>query len=492
MKRIGSLFLALSLSPLAAQAANISPRTLAEAEQYDAEHLQEYHQEKYQLTDPAGDYALLRRSQLVPNRIFLALGGKQREKKVIVDTDEDYEGGEPELEKKDVRAGKSDIELLQAYCERQPREAALFKSVFGAMGIRDEEQLRKLSVAIENIGKPIQGRENPLLREGFKRMFAQVINEERENGIEPAFGTPHEWSKEFLDKYRETSTMLASSKLLMALAVGDTNRYMRTDQEADLYRWMVGHPESSLTIPEVFRKSYQLNKGDIYKTLLTIENVLSHQRNNPRRENLPLTQRLKPITSGHEYSQDRYGSWYHLFGIMLYGYVEGGTKAHVIGRIEALGSKILSPGVLKTQKTRINKTGGLLGGDLADMVRERSFTTIKSDARYLDEASYLNRTEDFRDRINVALSPDTEVMLDRQPERSFLNIRNRKKDLRNCTVEVMPSIGLGFDSSLKETSPAAEIGKDGTMIQIFTPNVQKVRGFITCEGEAEPLVFESN
>ena len=114
----------------------------------------------------------------------------------------------------------------------------------------------------------------------------------------------------------------------------------------DLYNWMVAQTEGSLELVDVFRKSYRLNNGDIYKTLMTIENVLAHQWHNPKRESLTINSRLKPITSGHEYGEDKFGTWYHLFEIMLYGYVEGGVRAHIIGRVEALGSKMLSPGVI--------------------------------------------------------------------------------------------------------------------------------------------------
>lgn len=489
-----SLFVIFNCSSLRSEI--IAPRTLKDAEKYTPLQLQSYHQTEYKLIDPAGDYALLVRSQLVPKRIFKSLTGRDNEKEDDLSTSnlEDYENNltvsKAEVSPKSKSLGPQ--EKMEDYCHRHPDEASIFKQIDSSFGMETSKNMQKLLTLIQNIERPIQGRDNPLIRDGFSKMFAQVITEERENGIQPSYGTPHEWSQEFLDKYRSTSTMLASSKLLMALAVGDTNRYMQTDKEGDLFTWIIAQAEGSLGIADVFRESYRLNKGDIYKTLMTIENVMAHQWHNPNRENLALTNRLKPITSGHEYAQDKFGTWYHLFGIMLYGYVEGGVKAHVIGRVEALGSKMLSPGVDKTQKAWMNKQGGLIGGDLADMVKNKTYLKYKSDPSNLSETAYLNTAEDFHDRIAVPLDPNLKSSLEKVEDRTYVYIKNtNERELKNCKVEMIPDMGTGFDSRNKDIRQNVTIGSSSSTLTFFTPNVQRIRGFVKCEGQDETLVFES-
>ncbi|MCM2323650.1 MAG: hypothetical protein NDJ90_10360, partial [Oligoflexia bacterium] len=455
------------------------------------EELQGYRQASYQLVDPAGDYALLRRSQLVPERIVRYLTGVKDKtpRKVDLDHGEDYEATTPE--ERPAPPPLSSEEAFAGYLERNPSLASIFRPVTGGTLPQTDDDKRKMIAALENAGRPIHGRESPIRREGFVRMFAQIILEETANGIQPSYGTPHEWSEEFLAKYRETSMMLASSKVLMALAVGDTNRFMRTDREAQLYKWMIAHPDRTLTLPEVFRQSYRLNMGDMYLTLLTIENVLAHQWRNGQREKLPLTHRLRAITSGHEDSRDRFGTWYHLIGIMLYGYVEGAFKGEAIGRIESLGSFMLTPKNNQYQKRLINRDGGLVGGDLAQLIRTRAYLNHRSDPAHLEEVSYLNRAEDFRDRISVPLSGELQATLHRDIERGFVSLRDTRRELRDCVVELMPDLGRGFEAPLKDVARRVPIGADENTLTVFSPGVRAVRGFVSCEGLGETLVFEA-
>lgn len=493
MKRSLFFFVALSASALlfesSVKAVTISPKTLQEAEAYSAEDLQEFRESGYQLSDPASDYALLQRAELVPARIIKTLTNTQQEIEPI-NQDEDYEDTHLEPLPADQPLGSSSG--FTEYCLQNSSAAGLFAPVRDSAGMDSEEQMQRLLAGIDNIGKSIQGKQNPIRRDGFSKMFAEVMKEEEKNGIEPSYGQPHEWSKEFLDKYGHTSPMLVSSKLLMALAVGDTSRYMRTDKEGDLYKWMVSQPDSSLTIPEVFRQSYRLNSGDVYKTLLTIENVMAHQWRNPNRDDLPLTHRLKPITNGHEYAGDRFGTWYHFFGIMLYGYVEGGVKAGLIGRIEALGSFILTPSEVKTQKAHMNKQGGLVGDDLAKLVKTKSYETLETDSSSLAEGSYLDHTEDFRDRIKVVLSSEIKASLQRDEDRGTVLIRDTKRSLRDCKVEVMPdSTGWGFDASDKTVTEHVDLGSQFNYVPVFNRDLRAVRGFISCPDMPETLVFEA-
>jgi hypothetical protein len=491
-----SLILAF-VTPVGAE--TISPQTLLEAEKYTPIELQSYKQKNYKLDDPAGDFALLKRSELVPKRIMKDLLGKDRDPKDKAPVhEEDYMSEEvlvlaPGSEKSEEPVKKDALERLVDYCKKNSSQAPIFSDLYESLGQDGPDTLEKFIIGLQNVEKPIQGRNNPINREGFSKMFAQVISEEKQNGIEPSYGTPHKWSKEFLAKHGKSSPMLATSKLLMALAVGETNRYMKTDKEAELYKWMTSQKDDSLEVSDVFRESYKMNKGDIYKTLLTIENVMAHQWHNPKREKLPFIKKLKPITSGLQYEQDKFGTWYHLFGIMLYGYVEGGNRAHVIGRVEALGSIILSPTVNKTQKGWMNKQGGLVGGDLSKMVKEKTFTKHDSNKEYLKESSYLNKDEDFRDRIDVPLdSHIVATLATTENDRTFIDIRDQKsRNLKKCTVDFYPNYGKGFDSRIKRTQNDLDLSANGVSLPMFNSSIKKVRGFISCGDSKETLVFET-
>lgn len=433
-------------APLYAQ--SISPKTLQEAETYNPYQLQGFKQTENKLIDPAGDYALLKRSELVPKRIVWDLLNLKDNEPPFPENHEDWE----------------DLVVSQGHSETPEAKAK----------------------------NPIQGKENPINRKGFSSMINQIIVEELENGIVPSIGTPHVWSKEFLAKYGKTHPMLVSSKLLMALAVGETNRYMKTGTEKELYQWLLNSDDNGLELSDVIRASYKLNKGDMYLTILTIENVLAHQWHNEKREKLPFIKKLKPITSGNEYTADKFGTWYHLFGIMLYGYVEGGLKSSLIGRIEALGSNMLSPGVDKTQKQWMNKIGGLLGSDIAKIVRNEAYLKHQSNTELLREVSYLNKTEDFRDRIKYPLDRDIAVTISKDEDRTNVEILDKKnRNFENCRVEVFPSNGRGFNVRKKEMRENVSLSRSALTIQFLERDVSRVRGFISCENEKETIVFES-
>lgn len=487
------------LFPLMSFGESLSPKTLQEAESYTPLELQNYRQTDYKRDDPAGDYALLKRSELVPKRIFQdLLGIKSDDEEQKPSDDESYMDATPLVVRPEdlpPEMKKTPYEKLQEYCVTYPVLAPILTQFASSLGQESPEDMEKLLKAVKGLAEPIQGRENPLLRDEFKDMFQQVIVEEKENGIEPSYGEPHTWSKEFLDKHGKSSPMLVSSKLLMALAVGETNRYMKTDKEEDLYKWMSSREDNSLEIDDVFRESYRINKGDVYKTLLTIENVLAHQWQNPKREKLSFVQKLKPITSGYEYDADKFGTWYHLFGIMLYGYVASGVRANLIGRIEALGSNVLSPGVNKNQKQWMNKQGGLIGADLAKVVKKKTYQNHTSDKKHLKETSYLDKNEDFRDRIKLPVDKDIISAVTASPsseERTYVHIKDvKKRNLKNCHVEMIADKGRGFDSREKEVRKNVNITESNQLLQFHVPGARKVRGFVSCENLEGTIVFES-
>ena len=202
-------------------------------------------------------------------------------------------------------------------------------------------------------------------------MFKKVIRKyEKKNNQKVFLSRPHTWNK------KEGSITLPrfDTKLLTSLALGVTNRFMMTPNDKKLRRWLESRPYLSVTPDKLFKKSLELSKGDIYKALLSIENILSEFWKDKKRYQLRQTASLSSITNhcpglGRE---DIFGSWYHLFGVMLLGCVEGGLKANLVGRIENLGGRVLDlkqAGEHKLlhlligsdpQEEIINKRGGII------------------------------------------------------------------------------------------------------------------------------------
>lgn len=464
MKKLLTFSLLLSLGFSNLQAESITPLTIEEAKKYAPNELIQYRQLEYKLIDPAGDYALLKRSEIWPKKMVLKALKKSKEN--------------------EVESNNANIDV---------------ESYVGSLENMFITQDEALSYNSKNSKESIQGRESPIIRKGFAKMFKQVIVEEQKNGIEPRYGNPHKWSKEFKNKYGKSSPMMVSSKLLLALAVGETNRYMKTDKEDELYNWLIDQQDSSVEISDLFRASYRINDGDVYLTLMTIENVMAHQWRNENRDNFKFVKKLKAITSGYQFTSDRFGTWYHLFGMIVYGYVEAQDhplkatiKATVIGEIEALGSRMLSS-YNKTQKAWMNRKGGAIGSDLATIVTKKTFLKHESDSKHLDPSSYLDHDEDFRDRIKVSLDDGIVASLDTGlDDRTFVYIEDTKnRSLKNCSIEMIPDLGTGLDAREIEIEESVNIKSSRSTITFYTSSVKKIRGFIKCESLDETIVFET-
>lgn len=125
------------------------------------------------------------------------------------------------------------------------------------------------------------------------------------------------------------------------------------------------------------------------------------QRLTPQRRKRALTTKLKDITN-YNYRTDKFGSWYHLFGIMLYGYAEGGFKATVIGTVETWGSHIMGGFQDEKQENYINSRGGRVGNRLKKFVENEEYKKFEMNSKYLEESFYLELDEDFSKRIEKA------------------------------------------------------------------------------------------
>lgn len=297
-----------------------------------------------------------------------------------------------------------------------------------------QEEKERLLVQLRNAKMQIEGRENPFRKDEMLKMMKQIIVEEAAGGIQPKYGEPHEWSPEFTRYCRENVEMLPLNltKLLTALSAGVTSRHFKTGMEVSLINYILSREKASVTIDQLFRASYRLNGGDVYLTILSIENILSDNWRHPRRDQLAVTRKLANISNFYNGKGDKYGAWYHFHGIMLYGYVYGGFRAALISGTESVGSHVLS-GDSEPQEDHINSVGGEIGARLAEIVNEKEYLGFLPDRNYCDPDVYLDLGEDFRDRLEYVESKDFEVSLDN--DRLWLKPVSR--DYRDCRVEII-------------------------------------------------------
>jgi len=328
-----------------------------------------YQQQGYQLDDPKGDILLLWSAKQIPQTIANHLTGKGQE-----------------LSK--LRQTKIN-ELLAKYPEYVPKDesANLIVENYKPFDVEDE------AIALE-------GKKAPFRVRNVVRMFEQVITEEyRQNGILPVEGEVHRWSPKIKKEIHENFVIFSRmSKLLVALSRGATSFYMVSGSENELKAYILTRTENSINLEEMFRASYRINKGDVYLSLLTVENVLSKYWSTPKRELLAITTKLKDITN-FNYQADKFGAWYHLFGVMLYGYAEGVIPSKTVGNLETLGSLILSRFQEERQESYINNRGGAIGGGLRKFIQKKGYETLAINAAVLQEAFYMNLDEDFTKRL---------------------------------------------------------------------------------------------
>lgn len=404
-----------------------------------------YSQDSYKLVDTDGDEALIQRAEVVPGHILKALFNDD---KFSSSTDP----WKPEVwESEDPLAGK-------------------------------------VTPPAKPSGPSVQGREKPIHVEKFSEMLDQVLFEESQRGLTPVVGAFHEWSPETREKHLGKNAVVGFSKLFICLSLGFTNRFMKTGHEQDLWKWLVQQDYNSVTLPELFRASYRLSQGDVYLSLLTIENLLAANWRYRGREALPATKRLRPITSGYNYDKDKFGTWYHFFGMILYGYRTGsGFKANFVGRAEALGSNILSKGVDKTQKQWFNKLGGYIGEDLRESVATGRYQRGPSNPGVLAESYYLNRSEDFRDRLPLLQSQDLQLKAQAGmggDSAIEIEIQNKgREDLLECVADIMTDYGAGYYAPFKIRRHGVSVEAQKTLTFSLPQERRRLKGVRVFIGE---------
>lgn len=249
----------------------------------------------------------------------------------------------------------------------------------------DTKDLLRAKALDQAIGFELKSK--PFHAKKVVHMLQQVIHEERANGITPSRGEEHLFSPELYQYYKTEFPVLRTgmTKIFMALGNGLTFRFMVTGQEEELSRLIEARPFESVTLEEAFRLSYRLNRGDLYLTYLTLENLFAYHWTNPERDRVSVLQRLKPFT--HYFNKgDKFGHWYHFWGMVLYGHLRGSVRAATVGGIEELLSRLAGgEGEQENQEGKVNIYGGIVGGRLS----KRFNAKFKPNPEYLSESYYL-------------------------------------------------------------------------------------------------------
>ena len=244
-----------------------------------------------------------------------------------------------------------------------------------------------LPQAVEEKTRPRVGRTQPLDGDGLANKCAEIMRSHFPD-IFPVMGEEHEWSpqaREYL-KYGYwhrlgrrlrglqqdfPAPILNRSKLFICLACGWTSRYCVTGQEDALRERIMSYPDRGVRPHNAFEESYLLNKGDIYLTLLTCENVFADDPHRPGRNSDPLQQKLAYIRHDSDDSGDNYGAWYHLFGIALYALMRPDAVSIMVADTENVGSFFYEGP--DRQEYFMNREGAYWGQGLKKMMDDGSW-----------------------------------------------------------------------------------------------------------------------
>ena len=419
---LGVMFLGTSISILSGPVAFADPSDPADLlhriYSMSEEEAFSYRQRTYMPVDPIGDRALILRTTRAMDSIGRALLGHPTSVHIAEQWDE---------------SGNPAATSLQEQ-QKQERVQAEIQEILNApiSNFAKAEQVASL----QNTLLQVQGRRNPFRIQGFKDMLAEILLEESKNGVTPKIGTPQDWSPEIRAAY-PGHLELGFPKLLNCLAMGVCEKFMATGQEKALRAFILEGPDNSVTFAQVFRWSYELNKGNVYLTLMTIENLLSANWKAPDREHIPFIEKLEDLQSSWNHGGTRFGTWYHFVGTLLFGYVTDKNTSKSVGLIESVGAKILHLTADKSQEYWANQKGGTVGEDLRNMILTSSYKSKVENPLALRTESYLDHTEDYRDRLHVPSDPElliTKAVEDRDQLEFMLS--HKSEDLGQCTLKV--------------------------------------------------------
>lgn len=226
------------------------------------------------------------------------------------------------------------------------------------------------------------GRTVPIDTEQLLRDCAQVMRRHFPS-VCPYLGEEHRWSDEARNYLRYgffhrmerhiagwqrefPAPLFGRSKLFLCLACGWTSRFCVTGCEEALKDRLMAYPDRGVQPLDVFAESYVLNKGNIYLTFLTCENVLAGRPHRKGRELDPLQRKLAYIRHDSKELGDNYGAWYHLFGIALYAVMRTDIESNFVAGAESFGSFFLEGP--DRQEYYFNRYGAVFGQEFRKML----------------------------------------------------------------------------------------------------------------------------
>ncbi len=188
------------------------------------------------------------------------------------------------------------------------------------------------------------------------KKLQQIINSQENKGYKVSFGSIHHWAS-------VRPSIVGTSKIVVALATASSSRFLYVGKEIALINWIKTQPDKSITIEKLFKQSYLLNRGDVYLTILTIENVLSDATFEKDREKTLVNQKLVDLYTN---SPNKFGDWYHLFGTMLAGYT--GEPATVIAGLYGVYRRISRGKDAEKSTMHADQVGACIGVQLRSTV----------------------------------------------------------------------------------------------------------------------------
>lgn len=203
----------------------------------------------------------------------------------------------------------------------------------------------------------------PLNLEMMKKAFEKVLLEGNAHR-----GSVPTWSAEYKKNYHNKIIPgVVSSKLLLCLMRGVCARFMLTGQEKKLEEWSMRRKDLTINPEILFKKALEFSQGNVSMALLTCHNLLSWHSKAPDRWKTQLQAKLRPFkTAKGELSEDKFGEWYHLFGLMTYGFVKGPVRASYIGTIESYGGRAFHNFKAEVVEEKVNSIGPKLAKHLGD------------------------------------------------------------------------------------------------------------------------------
>lgn len=219
--------------------------------------------------------------------------------------------------------------------------------------LRRPRFMKENPIVVTGVRRPVDNtKARPLFdTQAVLKSFEQIIKERVRSGHKIQMGKPHRWSA---DSFSVAN--VAVSKLLMALGTASSSRFMYVGQEETLIAWIKDQPDNSVTLTDLFRRSLALNDGNVYLTVLTIENVLSDATFEEDREYTAVNKKLADLYAA---SPNKFGDWYHFFGTMLAGYA--GEPADAIAALYGTYRKISRGDAAEKATIAADKAGADIG-----------------------------------------------------------------------------------------------------------------------------------